>query len=287
MFIDLQLHSTYSDGYLTPTQLARFMAKQGVRIASLTDHNTVGGLDEFRRICRTYKIKPIAGLELYVKLNNQRFGILWFNFDDKNPELHNILRDSQTRRRNQARTILQKLFDQGFKIDVNRILDKYNHYIPINQVVDDIYALPYNRKKIKRELGVVNPIEGEIIMEYFKNSEIGILHESYININRILKLRKKIGGQIILNHPGKRHKLKRDFLEKLKKSGIDGIELFSPHHSFGAIMYIQFISRELDFINTGGSDFHRFEGGSFAIQNSWQYYKIDSKFLRKIEEVIG
>jgi predicted metal-dependent phosphoesterase TrpH len=287
MFIDLQLHSTYSDGYLTPTQLVKFMARQEVRVVSLTDHNTVGGLNEFRQTCRQYKIKPITGLELYVKLNNQRFGILWFKFDDKSPELHNILRDSQTRRRNQVRIILQKLLTQGLRMDINKILDKYNHYVPINQVVDDIYALPYNRKKIKKELGVNTPREGEIIMRYFKNSDIGILRESYISINRILKLRKKIGGQIILNHPGKHHQLKRDFLEKLKKLGFDGIELLSPHHSIAAAMYIQFISRELDFINTGGSDFHRFEGSPFTIQNSWQYYKIDSKYLRGIDNIIS
>ncbi|MBU4375047.1 PHP domain-containing protein, partial [Patescibacteria group bacterium] len=64
MLIDLQLHSTYSDGYLTPTELAGFLAKQGVKIAALTDHNTVGGLDEFRQACRACKIKPITGVEL-------------------------------------------------------------------------------------------------------------------------------------------------------------------------------------------------------------------------------
>jgi predicted metal-dependent phosphoesterase TrpH len=287
MLIDLQLHSTYSDGYLTPTALVRFIAKQGVKAASLTDHNTVGGLDEFRRACRGYKIKPVTGLELYVKLNNQKFGILWFNFDDKNPELHDILRDSQTRRRGRARCILKKLKVRGLKMDINRILDKYNHYAPLNQIIDDIYALPCNRRKIKRDLGISNPTEGEIIMKYFKNSDIGILHESYINIKRILKLRKKIGGQIILNHPGKHQQLKRDFLEKLKKLGIDGIELLSPHHSVGAVMYIQFISRELDFITTGGSDFHRFEGSRALIQNSWQYFKINTKYLRGIDKIVG
>ncbi len=47
MLIDLQLHSTYSDGRLTPTEAAKFAVSNNVKVASLTDHNTVGG---FRRI---------------------------------------------------------------------------------------------------------------------------------------------------------------------------------------------------------------------------------------------
>ena len=99
MLIDLQLHSTYSDGYLTPAELVSFIAKQGVKAAALTDHNTVGGLGEFERACRARGIKPITGMELYVKLDNKKFNLLWFNFDDKNPELHKMLRAAQIRRR--------------------------------------------------------------------------------------------------------------------------------------------------------------------------------------------
>lgn len=287
MLIDLQLHSNYSDGYLTPTELAKFIASQGVRVASLTDHNTVGGLEEFKRACQQYKIKPITGLELYAKLRTRRLNLLWYNFDKKSPELHKILRNSQIRRRSKVRNILKKLKLKGFKIDINKILDKHTHYTPLNHIVNDIWSVPANRKKIKRELETKNPREGEIMGEYFYNKKIGRLHESYIDIKRILKLRKKIGGQLILNHPGKHDQLKKELLSEMKKLGIDGLEMFSPHHSIGAIMYGQDMARQFDFITTGGSDFHRHEGEGFALQNSWQYFKVDSKYLRKVNKIIG
>ncbi len=287
MLIDLQLHSIYSDGNLTPTQLAKFIAGQRVKIAALTDHNTVGGLDEFRRACRKYRIKPITGLELYVNFAARRMNLLWFNFDDKNPELHNILRQSQIRRRNQVRTILKKLVQQGFKIKVNKILDKYTHYTPINHIVRDIYSIPFNQKKIKSDLKIKNPRENEIIIKYFKNEKIGVLRESYVNINRILKLRKRIGGQLILNHPAKYTYIRRKNWEDLKKIGLDGVEVLSPHHSIGAVMYAQHLARELNFIATGGSDFHRFEGGGEPLQSAFDYFEIDSKYLRRIKEIIG
>jgi len=287
MLIDLQLHSTYSDGYLTPSEVAEFIARQGVKIAALTDHNTVAGLEEFRLACKKYKIKPITGIEIYVKLDRTKLNLLWYNFNDKNPELHKILRNSQIRRRGKARKILTKLKKKGLRLDIDKILDKYTHYIPINHVVDDILSLAPNRKKIAKKLKQKNVREREVINEYFRNKNIGVLSESYTNIDIIFKLRKKIGGQLILNHPGKNNRLKKDLLEKLKKTGIDGLEILSPHHSVGAIMYAQDMARELDFITIGGSDFHRHEGDNYPLQNSWDYFKIESKYLRGIKKIIG
>lgn len=287
MLIDLQLHSAYSDGYLTPTELAGFIARHGVKIAALTDHNTVGGLGEFRQACLKQKIKPITGLEIYVKLNQRRLNLLWFNFDDKNPELHNLLRDSQSRRKNQVKGALEKLSRHGFKIAKERILFKYNHYLPINRLVDEIWRLPASRAKIKRELGDKNPREEDIIYKYLKNPAVSVLSESYTSFKRIKKLRNKIGGQLILNHPGKNNLLNKKFLEEIKTAGCDGLEVLSPHHSVRAILYAQYMCKKLNLISSGGSDFHRFEGGSFPLQSAYQYFKVDSKYLKGIDKIIG
>lgn len=287
MLIDLQLHSTYSDGYLTPTALAGFIAREGVKIAALTDHNTVGGQDEFRAACQKHGLKSVTGLELYVKLDNHRMNILWFNFDDTSPDLHDILRASQRRRRRQARLLLEKLKRRGLTIGINKILDKYDHYVPVNHVADDILAVPRNKEKIKRELGIENPREEQIISQYFRNKDIGVLRESYINIKRILTLRKKIGGRIILCHPAKHSYVRREMWQKLKHLGLDGVEILSPHHSIGAVMYIQELAREFNFITTGGSDFHRFEGNNHILQNAWQYFRVDTKCLSSIKKIIG
>jgi len=156
MLIDLQLHSTYSDGYLSPTEVAKFVSKKGVKIAALTDHNTVGGAHEFKKACKQLKIKPITGLELYVKLGSKKFNLLWYNFDETDPELHDMLRDSQRRRRRLFRAALDRLVGNGFMINVDNILDKYNHYVPLNHVVDDLLREGKNVVKMKKELKLKN-----------------------------------------------------------------------------------------------------------------------------------
>lgn len=287
MLIDLQLHSRYSDGYLTPTELADFIASKGVKAAAITDHNTVGGFAEFKRACKERGIKPIVGLELYVKLHSSRFNILWYNFDENSPELHDMLRNSQIRRRRQVRNILEKLVKKGFKFKVNKLLDKYTRYVPINHVVDHIVSEPVNFKKIKKELDAKQPRESDIIKKYFKDSKIGVLRNSYINFLRVVELRKKIGGQLVLCHPAKHNYINIKMIEKLIGLGLDGIEVLSPHHSLGAVMYTQYLVKHYDLLSTGGSDFHREEGNSALVQSAWDYYMIDAEHLRRVDEVIG
>lgn len=287
MTIDLQFHSLYSDGYLTPAQLASFVASQGVKIASLTDHNTVAGQAEFKKACAQYKIKTIPGLELYVKVGNRRINILWYNYDKNAPELHKILLETQNRRRRNVRAKLLQLQKLGFHLEVETILSKFPDYVPLNRVVDELFSSKYNQRKIKRDLGLKNPREEDLLAEYFFNKQSGSLRDACINLERVLKLKKKVGGQIIFCHPGHYNKMRGNIVPRLKKMGIDGLELLSPHHSHETIMYIQYLADQFDFITTGGSDFHKFELPNKKIRYSGQWFRIDSKYLRKIEKVIG
>lgn len=287
MLIDLQLHSKYSDGYLTPTELVRFISKYNIKVASLTDHNTVGGLDEFKLACKKARIKAIPGVELYVRFGSKKFNILWYNMDYNNPVFHNLLRDSQVRRKSRVRIFLKDMVRRGFKIDIDKVLDKYTHYIPLNRVIDDIRSVRSNLSKIKKELKVHNPREEEIIKKFFYNPEIGKLEQTYLNIKRVMELKKEIGGKIIFCHPCKYRGWTKNVLKDLRRMGLDGIEVLSPHHSIGAVMHSQHIAEELDMIQTGGSDFHRFEGKNRLIQHSHQWFSLDSNRLKRIKEIIG
>jgi len=287
MYIDLQLHSSYSDGRFSPTELAKFISRQGIKVAALTDHNTVAGLEEFKRACRSLKIKPISGMEFYVKYGRQKFNLLWYNFDDQDPDLHELFRASQIRRRGQVRRALEKLNSRGFRIKVNSTIDKYGHYIPVNKLISDILADGHNMRKIQRELMIKYIREEDVLWNYMVNKKYAGLEESYIDVKQIMDLKKKIGGQLVLNHPGKHHQLDKEIIYELKCLGVDGLEVLSPHHSYSAVVHAQHIARELNFIMTGGSDFHMAENSSQLIRNSWDYFKIDSKFLKGVGKIIG
>ena len=70
-------------------------------------------------------------------------------------------------------------------------------------MADDLIREPFNARKIKRELELKSPREGDILKEYFHNREIKLLRNSFIDLDTVIELRKRIGGQLILCHPAK------------------------------------------------------------------------------------
>ncbi len=286
MFIDLQLHSTYSDGRLTPTQLGKFLARNNIKVAALTDHNTVAGIEEFFRACRKNNIKPLSGIEFYVRYRSRKINCLLYNFDYNSPLLHSFLRKIQRQRYKNVAKVLKFWQERGLRIDIDDILSRYNHYIPINGVARQIIKNPENLKKIKKDLQTNTPHEWEIIKYYFKNRKCCYLGETHVKIERIKNLQRKIGGQLILAHPAKQ-KIEGSLLVRLlKEKVVDGVEIFTPHHSWDTISYYLHFLKKKNIIITGGSDFHGFDTAGSKVTSSWQYFKIDSRYLRNIEKII-
>ena len=55
--IDLQMHSTFSDGSMTPTELVQKAKSMGLTAIALTDHDTIDGLPEFLMAGKNIKLK--------------------------------------------------------------------------------------------------------------------------------------------------------------------------------------------------------------------------------------
>jgi hypothetical protein len=59
--IDLHTHSTFSDGTLSPASLVKKARMKGITVLSLTDHDTIDGMGEFMKACRSCGIKCLTG----------------------------------------------------------------------------------------------------------------------------------------------------------------------------------------------------------------------------------
>ena len=75
--IDLHMHSTYSDGTYTPSQLVNYAKQKGLSALSLTDHDTIDGLDKAKRQSDLLNIQFINGVEInsFYYLNNRKINI--------------------------------------------------------------------------------------------------------------------------------------------------------------------------------------------------------------------
>lgn len=288
MLIDLQVHSIYSDGYLKPRELVDFLAREGVKVASLTDHNTLVGFEEFAQACQKAKIKAVPGIEIYTRFNNRQINVLWYNLPVDNEKVNKLLLNSQKHWENRLRQHLHKMVAKKMLVKGSeKIVDQFTNYIPTNRILDALLAIKGNRQLIEKATGEKNFREEEAIGWLFNNKKIGKLKPSCIDLKRIIKLRQELGGQLVFCHPGKSRFLKTKLVVKLKELGIDGLEVLSPHHSLGTVFYLQDLANRLNMIMTGGSDFHRFEMVDRGLLSAYDYWRADSCDLRDIGEVIG
>ena len=62
--IDLQSHSTVSDGQLEPADVARSAAEAGVTVMSLTDHDGIAGVEEATRVAAELGIENVPATEM-------------------------------------------------------------------------------------------------------------------------------------------------------------------------------------------------------------------------------
>lgn len=90
--VDLHCHSDWSDGTLPPVDLAHTLYQNGVRFASLTDHDSVMGLKAFKTALAQYDIGYIAGVEITAEHGEDTLHILAYGFDEEDLALQAILR---------------------------------------------------------------------------------------------------------------------------------------------------------------------------------------------------
>src|SRR5690606_955476 len=107
--IDLHMHSTASDGALTPTALVERAAMFGVRTLALTDHDTVAGLAEAKEAAGRMGIEFIAGVEFSCVWNGMTLHVVGLNVDLEHPVMEKAVDTQQSNRLMRARAIADKL----------------------------------------------------------------------------------------------------------------------------------------------------------------------------------
>lgn len=116
--IELHSHSRFSDGLWSPENMARRFQELDVRYASLTDHDTLAGLDEFESACERYGVAFIAGLELTFHYFEKELHLLCHGFDRHDPALNNLIRALREHDR-----IEETSFSTERRIGLKEILD--------------------------------------------------------------------------------------------------------------------------------------------------------------------
>ena len=244
---DLHMHSTFSDGNLTPRELVNLVKKENLDYFALTDHDSISGIEEAIYYSNKLGIKCIPGIELSTEHNGESIHILGFFKDEnyKNPKLIKILDDLKENRLNRAKKIIENL-DLFFniKLDLNKLLKNSKEIITRPHIAKEIIASGY-------------PYDFNEIFDKF----IGFDSKAYVPLTRIstkegIKILKDFGALVFLAHPVL---LKKSKVEDLLVYDFDGIEaLYSQNTNEDTNKFIT-LAKENKLYITCGSDYHGIE----------------------------
>jgi len=274
--IDLHLHSSTSDGSLTPSQLIEEALNLKLKAIAITDHDTIAGVKEFLSFGELKKIIVIPGIEISIRHEPIRelidVHIIGLNLDHSSIRLINTIDDQIKGRLEQKKAICKRLRDEfGYDISFEEVKANAG-----NNVVGRPHIVEIMTKNNPKK------VVGKTKNELFKMISIGgaafVDREVELNLEESIELIKSAGGIPILAHPGIYEVSDRiKFIEMCIKAGIEGIEVeytYTKNRPFYGTdkanwaqnyfpEYFRKIADKYNLVKSGGSDYH---GGKKGIK---------------------
>lgn len=274
--IDLHLHSSASDGSLTPSQLIEEALNLKLKAIAITDHDTIAGVKEFLSFGELKEIIVIPGIEISIRHEPARelidVHIIGLNMDHSSIRLINSIDDQIKGRLEQKKAICKRLRDEfGYDISFEEVKANAG-----SNVVGRPHIVEIMRKNNPKK------VKGKSKNELFKMISIGgtafVDREVELNLEESIELIKSAGGIPILAHPGIYEISDRTkFIELFISAGIEGIEVEYTYNKNRPFFqtdkanwaqnffpdYFRKIAEKYNLIKSGGSDYH---GGKKGIK---------------------
>ena len=240
---DLHLHTTYSDGVLSPDALVQRVRAAGLSVVSITDHDNVGAIEEAIEAGKSVGVEIVPGVELSVALNEKDIHLLAYFFDYTNQKLRDYLAFFRYERLKRAERIVQKLNDINISLKMDAVLDQAG----IGSV-----GRPHIASALLEE-GLIGTYH-EAFMKYIGVGAPAYEKKYQLSPLEATQLIAQAGGLTFLAHPGK-YTTELE-LSTLIQAGVDGIEVVHPSHNETRQEFYRGVVHQYFLLECGGSDFH-------------------------------
>ena len=244
--IDLQAHSTVSDGQLPPREVARAAADAGVTVMSLTDHDGVAGVRDATEGAAEAGIENVPAVEMScVHAYSEDLHVCgyWVDLEAIAPACER----AQSERVERAKEIVARLNAHGVEVTFEAA------------VAEAGAADAIGRPHIARAAGA-GPDLGPFFEEYLVPGAKAFVARRWPNAVEAVELIHGAGGRAVIAHPFwdvSEPDQVRELVESLvREAGLDGIESFYPAHTKAQTAHCLALCEELDLVPTGSSDYH-------------------------------
>ncbi|MFQ5868055.1 MAG: PHP domain-containing protein [bacterium] len=247
LYVDLHIHSTFSDGTLTPEEIVKYASRMGLAAIAITDHDNTDGTLSAIRAGKKLGVEVVPGVELSVEPESpqdEEIHIMGYYMNWQDENFQEKLRHFREARRGRAHQILEKLGRLGIKIDPQQLFE-----LAGKGSVGRMHVA-----KVLREEGFVRYLQEafDLYLAYGKPAYIPKLR---LPSQEAIELISRIGGISVIAHPVYGGN-SREIIQKLKGFALDGIEVYYPHHTPEDVKRFQSWAKEFGLLITGGSDCH-------------------------------
>jgi predicted metal-dependent phosphoesterase TrpH len=248
MSVDLHLHSTYSDGTSTPTEIVTGAVAAGLTAIALTDHDTLEGIPEARRAAAAAGIHLVAGTELSVLWRSQSMHLLVYFLEPGPGPLQEQLGQLQEARADRNAKIVTKLNDLGLNVS----LDEVHAEAGAGVVGRPHFA------GVMMAKGYVTTV-AEAFDRYLADGRPAYAPRRRLSAEEAIKLSRSSAAVPVVAHPHTLHLRAAEFSEgfaHLVQLGLGGIESYYGEYTPELRQRLADICHSLGIVATGGSDYH-------------------------------
>mgnify|MGYP004639459723 FL=1 len=265
--IDLHIHTTCSDGVLSPYEVIDEAYKNNVKIISITDHDTISAYTEdLIEYAKKKGIKLIPGIEISTKSNKCGIHVLGYNIDINNKEFSDILCGLRSTRHKYLYDVSKKLESVGFILDVNT-LDKIDAVTKAH-IANDVINNKNNKDNLIKYFNHI-PNKGEFIETIMNEGCPCYVKKETITPSYAADIIRKYGGKPVLAHPVAykyEDNLSCDEVLKILKSmdchAIEGNYVYVDRNNnkINEVKLWNKFAIDNALVSTIGSDFHASDG---------------------------
>ncbi len=255
--IDLHLHTTASDGRLSPTELVRLAADQGLKQISISDHDSTEGLAEaFAELQNFPDLRIIPGIELSTDIPGDEIHMLGYFIQYEDIEFQEILKGFRSGRLDRAREMVDKLATLGIVLDWERVQEIAG---------DGSVGRPHIALAMVEQGYCKEPKDA--FPEYLGRNGLAYAERPKMTPTEGVGLLRRVGGVPVLAHPAYMNELEPN-IAALKEAGLMGMEVYYAKFDADTVRRLERLADKYGLIPCGGSDYHGLGNSDDALPGS-------------------